>query len=115
MKLKFMMRLKLRWGDVRRRLIRIPYKLRGFRARYFPTQVDEIFIDAADGSARYDDNAIRERVDYYNKMDAAFGVQSPLPIWRNSFMLRGRNRGGGANVLYHRFVPPTGRHALRRA
>jgi len=95
MKLTLMMRLKLRFGDAARRLIRIPYKLRGFRARYFRTRVDEVFVDAAGGKARYDEDAVRARVDYYNKMDADFEVQNPLPIWQNRFMLRGRKRGGG--------------------
>ena len=70
---------KLLWVDLQRRLIRIPYNLRALRERFFPV------LTLASNPALYDADYINERVNYYNKIDASFEVQNPIPFRQQKF------------------------------
>lgn len=75
-------KLKLLWVDIQRRWIRVPYKLRSIIER-----IPLNFLVPKEPT-HYDVDYINARVNYYNKMDAAFSVQNPTPFWQQKFKRR---------------------------
>ncbi len=115
---------KLRWVDLERRLVRVPYKLRCLRERLLPVKQMPVSHIPPPPPRDYDEEYISERVNYYNKMDAGFAVLNQIPFLREEFesmdyytndmlhLLRPLTgiTGGGSRIDYKRgdvtYIPP---------